>query len=818
MIHPLLLQVRSLRQALLNRALHQQTPPPDVAKRLIDLVPQFARVELDDVQLAHLWGELQLILVEGEGGREDATAWGQVRNAADAGMVGVLKRREWDDLQDLFRRDIFARLAAAVLAPRAARMQACIETTTRLRDLALRPLGRPFYWRLLQIAEMQYPRFGTSGWRARMGLDFTWRRATAVVQAILEYVQESGLHDRPLAVGYDSRVNADRVAHLVADIAVANGMQVLLSARETPSPALIHYITEVLGVAKNAGLINCTPSHNPVKDLATGLYLGTEYHGIRYNTTYGAVASDRATDAIGRRAMELLLEETIVPVDRPRGKVTLFDPMPDYTSAVIGDLPVTVAMPDNPAADALALMREFWGAEQAMVVIDEMHSASRGYLRAVCDQLGIRYTVLHGEKDPLLGELMYANPEPPHIARCAEAVRELKEQYPRIIGLGFDTDSDRFGVVDENGEYFMMNRLLPLLADYLLTAAYTGQPGKIIRNNVTTRLLDRVASMNREKIISPTDPSAIVLHAAAASYQVVLGDPGKMSGFLTFVVPVGFKNIADVMMDRLQEALAAGEQNPDRIQQLFSECLQRLLLAGEESNGITSRGHTPDKDGLWGALLTLQMCAVRRQSLNTLWKDFIAKYGKLISARRDVEAPDVAKEGLVDAYLDRYADMGEEGVMPDPLLANFTPIYCGGVRGDMAEVILHDADERECYLIIRASGTEPLNRIYVECPEEAQRDALLRAVGEELERQIVSAIVTAPDVNTIVDLLDAVQLSPAEGGDLPATYTTRIIGPAIARLREIGDGQGDDMVLLADRELGERNPAKAQSLTSVEPY
>ena len=100
---------------------------------------------------------------------------------------------------------------------------------------------------------------------------------------------------------------------------------------------MIYYITEVLGVAKNAGLINCTPSHNPVKDPAQRAYLGTEYHGIRYNMPYGAVAPSRATDTIGRRAMELLLEETIVPVDRARGTVTLlirWNPMLMRRSAI----------------------------------------------------------------------------------------------------------------------------------------------------------------------------------------------------------------------------------------------------------------------------------------------------------------------------------------------------------------------------------------------------------------------------------------------------------------------------------------------------
>ncbi len=85
MLNPLLLSVRDIRQALVTRMLQQQAPPPDIARRLIDLVPQFAGAELDNQQVAQLWGELQLILVEGEGRAEEATLWGQIRNAADAG-------------------------------------------------------------------------------------------------------------------------------------------------------------------------------------------------------------------------------------------------------------------------------------------------------------------------------------------------------------------------------------------------------------------------------------------------------------------------------------------------------------------------------------------------------------------------------------------------------------------------------------------------------------------------------------------------------------------------------------------------------------
>lgn len=812
MLHPLLLSIRSVRETLMAYVQERQAPPASMSRKVLDFVSQLTRTELDDRQLALAWGEMQLLLVECEGRPEDALVWGQIRNALDACMVGILKRKEWDGLQELFARGIFPRLAAAVAAPRGTRMQAVIESTTRLRDMANSPAGEPWRWRLLQIAEMQYPRFGTSGWRARMGVDFTWRRAEAVAQAIVEYVIAGGLEALPLTIGYDSRINADRIAALVAEIAVANGLTVQLAARETPSPALIHHTTETLGVGHNAGLINCTPSHNPVKDPLRRGYFGTEYHGIRYNMPYGGVAPGSATDGIGRRAMELLLEDVVVPTDRARGSVSYFDPLENYANAAIKDLGTEVSGPKGYRIDAVNLMKGYWGAPDAMVVIDEMHSASRGYLRRICDKLGIRYTVVHGEKDPLLGELLYANPEEPHTATLQDTVRRLSAEYPRIIGLGFDTDSDRFGVVDAHGAYLLTNDMLPMLTEYLLTSAYNGVPGKIIRNMVTTRMLDRIADAYPDRIIPPPDAAAIVPHAAASNYTTVLGDTTRQSGYNTFVVPVGFKNIAEVMMDELLAAIKAGEHDSKRLQKVFHLCLERLLIAGEESNGMTSRGHAPDKDGLWAALLTLQMCAVREQSLEEIRQEIVTKYGELVSVRRDVQAPDAAKEALVNVYQERYGEMAHTIAIPDPLLAKLIPVYCGGVRGELVEVILQDETGTEAYMAIRASGTEPINRIYVEAPTVVMRDAILRAVGEELERQIIQQLAQAPEVSEIIELLDAVELPPVEGGDLPATYNTRVTAAAVARIRDVGGSKAEEMLQRADRELADRNPAKAGAL------
>ncbi len=180
--------VRRLRQTLIAHMLQQQPPPADAAREFSELVPKIAQTDLDAHQLALLWGELQLLLVEGEGRAEDAACLGACTPCGGGRLGEPAAAARMGKPAELFHRDLFPRLAGAVSAPRAARMQACIEVTTRLRTWAARPIGREYSGLLTPIADMQYPRFGTSGWRARMGQDFTWRRAQAVIQAIVEFV------------------------------------------------------------------------------------------------------------------------------------------------------------------------------------------------------------------------------------------------------------------------------------------------------------------------------------------------------------------------------------------------------------------------------------------------------------------------------------------------------------------------------------------------------------------------------------------------------------------------------------------------------
>jgi len=127
---------------------------------------------------------------------------------------------------------------------------------------------------LRMIYDRKYLRFGTSGVRARWGNDFTEQRARQVVQAVCDFMNDSDVPDfvgrenlagKKVVIGYDTRRNADLVAEWAAEVCLANGFEVEFAARDTPTPALVYYLTDYLKPEDVAGLLICTASHNPTR-------------------------------------------------------------------------------------------------------------------------------------------------------------------------------------------------------------------------------------------------------------------------------------------------------------------------------------------------------------------------------------------------------------------------------------------------------------------------------------------------------------------------------------------------------------------------
>ena len=618
---------------------------------------------------------------------------------------------------------------------------------------------------LREIYDCKYARFGTSGVRGRWGMDFTETRAKRVVQAICDYLKDSDIPDhvgaqdlqgKRIVIGYDSRRNARLVAEWMAQVFLANGFKVDLANRDTPTPALVYYLTDYLDQDDVAGLINCTASHNP-----------PEWQGIKFNPRQGYPAPTSLTDFIAARANQLqLLSESASVADlsqaEERGDLRGFDPVTDYVEWILDSGRGNRRLSIDPER-----IREHF--KDGCVIIDEMHGVSRGYLTRILGEIGVRYKIIHAERDPNLPGLDYANPEEPFINTLKDTVREVDDA---ILGLGMDTDGDRFGVVDKGGVYYRPNQVLPMLLKYL--GVDRGETGRVISTQTGSPLIEVLAGMIPNNEQHQPEPNVVPAFVNHPFYHRRVGERQDRTFQYTFMVPVGIKYL---------EEQRRTNRRYQFLKELPDDWRDTILIGGEESSGLTTRGHVTDKDGIWGNLLIMDMVAYYGKSMAQIWKDTIETEGcceffggrelddnPSVTARADVDAVLEAKEALINDLLDRF----EGKAIGEGVWADMQVVYAGGIRYDFVELQLRDDQGNDQhYLRARASGTEPINRIYVESsnPDVARR--LLRTALKQLEELSAVEIQKAPLEWRLVDILSTTYPSDALIQVVKATMVSR---------------------------------------------
>ncbi len=520
--------------------------------------------------------------------------------------------------------------------------------------------------------------FGTSGYRGRWGRDYTEPVVRDIAQAICDYLLNEGLAGKTVVVGYDSREFADIAAGWCTDVARRNGFIVHLTERDTPTPALAFYAGEVLG-DDAAGVINCTSSHNPIN-----------WHGIKFSLADGSISPPRTTNFIGARATEYRKG------DRGRttpslsfGQLVMIDPRDAYCRWLLDSGTSDCRIPLDHAR-----MRQYYG--DKLVIIDEMHGTGREYLRTVFDAIGIPYRVIHAERDPRLGGLHAANPEEPHIRELKEAVAETGA----VLGVGLDTDADRYGIVDRGGQYIEPNAILAMLTRYL--GVDRKLKGCIATTFVTTHMLERIAAAIEGNDAFRPSPGALPTHRRDPGYQVVRGEATGMVTENVFTVLTGLKYVIQVpQMDG----------NYDLLDDPPVDWRCRLLIGGEQASGLTSKGHVPDKDGMWANLLVLDMAAYYGKPLREIWEETQSLFGPSNTAPINLTVPEEAKAPFIDSFL----AAGKQGTFAD-----LPVVFAGGISGKYAELMLRDVSGNEDNFVhIRPSGTEPLIRVYLEAATES---------------------------------------------------------------------------------------------------
>ncbi|MGB0910715.1 MAG: phosphoglucomutase/phosphomannomutase family protein [Nitrospirales bacterium] len=308
---------------------------------------------------------------------------------------------------------------------------------------------------------MESIKFGTSGWRAIVADEFTFRNVRIVCQGIAQYLRQEKIGQRGVIIGYDTRFMGERFAQVAAEVLSAHGIPSLLCDRDVPTPTISYHILH----RKLAGGINISASHNP-----------PSYNGIKFTPAWGGPALPETTQAIEQRIIPLLHGEYIkwLPWERAKadGMVRYIDAKPEYLTSLETHIDCEKIRAGN-----------------LRIIMDPLYGTTRDYVDEFLRRAGCKLAVLHHWRDPYFGGL---RPEP-----AADTLVELQEAVRREqahLGLATDGDGDRFGVVDADGTFVDPNLIFALLLDYLIqTRKWTGG---VARSVATTHLIDAVAKFH----------------------------------------------------------------------------------------------------------------------------------------------------------------------------------------------------------------------------------------------------------------------------------------------------------------------------------
>jgi phosphomannomutase len=276
--------------------------------------------------------------------------------------------------------------------------------------------------------------------------------------------------------------------------------------------------------------------------------------------------------------------------------------------------------------------------------------------RTILSEIFTRIGVEHVQ---IRGEInpLFPGINPEPIEPHIRALGEATVTHHCDAGLCTDGDADRIGATDEHGNFVDPHKIFSVLLSWLLKRK--GWPGDVTRAFNTTKMLDRICK----------------------KYGRTLHEHG-----------IGFKYVCDFMLDK------------------------EILIGGEESGGIGLQRHLPERDGLLNALLLANVMAEEKKTLGELVADLQAEYGEHQYGRIDLHIADALKNAAIERAKSLKAG--------DAAFAGMKILKVETLDGVKFYLENPEAATKqnaaETWLLLRASGTEPLMRIYSEsCSKES---------------------------------------------------------------------------------------------------
>ena len=272
-------------------------------------------------------------------------------------------------------------------------------------------------------------------------------------------------------------------------------------------------------------------------------------------------------------------------------------------------------------------------------MVDALHGCGAGYLDRALSEHGVGVAAIRTDRDCL-----FDGTGPDVSEENLAPLRKVVVDSKATAGLATDGDADRFGIVDGGGAWIQPNLILALVYDYLVETRQWRMPAA--RSVATTQMIDAVA---------------------------------KSHGQSVHQTPVGFKYIGQLIRE------------------------DKIALGGEESAGLTVRGHIPEKDGILACLLVAEMIAARGASIGEQIRALYKKLGREFwPVRENLHLSDEQKANAVRKVgIESSTLLGRKVVSVD--------------RTDGAKFVFEDGS----WMLLRLSGTEPLLRLYVEAESAA---------------------------------------------------------------------------------------------------
>ena len=283
------------------------------------------------------------------------------------------------------------------------------------------------------------------------------------------------------------------------------------------------------------------------------------------------------------------------------------------------------------------------------IVCDPFWGASRGYTSELLREHGIETSTVHDYRDVLFGGHA-PEPDDELLHDCKAKIKETGAH----LGIACDGDADRFGIVDRDGTFIQPNYVIALLFDYLVETR--GWTNGVAKSVATTNLINALADQHKIQL---------------------------------YETPVGFKYIGELIIK------------------------DEFAIGGEESAGLTIRGHVPEKDGPIAGLLVAEMVATRGKGLGEQLKELFARVGSYYPVRENFHLTSEVKANFI------------EKIKVDPTELHGRKVS-KIVRTDGLKLIFDDGS----WVCYRLSGTEPVVRVYTEARSHDDAEVLGKAAKE----------------------------------------------------------------------------------------